>query len=240
MINFPLNPTLNQQFIASNGITYTWDGVKWEGQGSLNTATSYSITPATSTNLGGVKIGANISITNGGTISVTNPLKISSTPPIGANTGDLWWDSTDGKLYINYSGTWIDAIATVVGPQGPQGVPGVSDIPGPQGPPGPEGRRGAQGITGQPGPPGTLQVATPTSAGAVRPGYNINLSNDGTGTISVPYGAGINTVAGIPDVNSTSGGASLNDGALLVYNSSSERWDTINNLRADVMDGGFY
>ena len=28
-IDFPNNPSLNQQFTAPNGITYTWDGVKW-------------------------------------------------------------------------------------------------------------------------------------------------------------------------------------------------------------------
>jgi hypothetical protein len=44
----------------------------------------------------------------------------------------------------------------------------------------------------------------------------------------------------IPDVNSTAGGAELNDGALLIYNASSERWDTIRNLRSDEMDGGFF
>ena len=67
---------------------------------------------------------------------------------------------------------------------------------------------------------------------------NINIAVDGT--ISVPKGAGINTVADIPDVNTTSGGAALNDGALLIWNASSNRWDTLNDLRADTTDGGFF
>jgi hypothetical protein len=72
----------------------------------------------------------------------------------------------------------------------------------------------------------------------VKPGTNVTI--DGAGAISVSKGAGINTVADIPDVNSTTGGAALNDGALLIYNASSERWDTIKNLRSDEMDGGFF
>ena len=28
-LQFPTNPTLNQQFTASNSVTYQWDGSKW-------------------------------------------------------------------------------------------------------------------------------------------------------------------------------------------------------------------
>jgi hypothetical protein len=83
-----------------------------------------------------------------------------------------------------------------------------------------------------------LPKATDTQAGVVKIGENVNVSIDGT--ISVPKGAGINTVKDIPDVNSTAGGAVLNDGALLIYNASSERWDTVKNLRSNEMDGGFF
>ena len=89
-------------------------------------------------------------------------------------------------------------------------------------------------------PDGTISVpvATTSVAGVVKAGANISI--DGSGSISVSKGAGINTVVDIPDVNSTAGGAALNDGALLIYNASSERWDTIRNLRSDEMDGGFF
>ena len=83
-----------------------------------------------------------------------------------------------------------------------------------------------------------LPVASSGTLGGVKIGANVNI--DGNGTISVSKGAGINTVADITDVNSTAGGAALNDGALLIYNASSQRWDTINNLRSDEMDGGFF
>jgi hypothetical protein len=98
---------------------------------------------------------------------------------------------------------------------------------------------GATGAKGPPGDPGI--IATATVAGVVKvAGGTTNVNIAVNGTISVPKGAGINTVVDIPDVNSTAGGAALNDGALLIYNASSERWDTIKNLRSDEMDGGFF
>jgi len=84
----------------------------------------------------------------------------------------------------------------------------------------------------------SVPVATNSTLGVVKAGTNVSI--DGTGAISVTKGAGINTVVDIPDVNSTAGGAALNDGALLIYNASSERWDTIKNLRSNEMDGGFF
>ena len=89
-------------------------------------------------------------------------------------------------------------------------------------------------------PDGTISVpiATNSTLGVVKPGSNVTI--DEFGTISVSKGAGINTVVDIPDVNTTAGGAALNDGALLVYNASNERWDTVQNLRSNEMDGGFF
>lgn len=84
----------------------------------------------------------------------------------------------------------------------------------------------------------SVPAATNTTLGVVKAGANVTI--DGAGVISVNRGAGINTLVDIPDVNSTTGGAALNDGALLIYNASSQRWDTIRNLRSDEMDGGFF
>jgi len=84
----------------------------------------------------------------------------------------------------------------------------------------------------------SIPVATTSTLGVVKAGTNVSI--DGNGTISITKGAGINTVVDIPDVNTSAGGAALNDGALLVYNASSERWDTIQNLRSNEMDGGFF
>jgi hypothetical protein len=89
-------------------------------------------------------------------------------------------------------------------------------------------------------PDGTISVpvATISTLGVVKPGANVTI--DEFGTISVSKGAGINTVVDIPDVNTTAGGAALNDGALLIYNASNERWDTVQNLKSSEMDGGFF
>jgi hypothetical protein len=176
---------------------------------------------------------------------------IADLPPAPANVNDYagygWIVTTgdglthqDGSLWfwnLN-TGTWND-IGPIVGPQGD---------------------RGPRGLTGDAGTIATGQtagivkvgsninvavdgtisvpVATDTTLGVVKPGTNVTI--DGNGAISVSKGAGINTVVDIPDVNSTAGGAALNDGALLIYNASSERWDTIRNLRSDEMDGGFF
>jgi hypothetical protein len=84
----------------------------------------------------------------------------------------------------------------------------------------------------------SVPVATTSVLGVVKAGTNVNI--DEFGSISVSKGAGINTVKDIPDVNSTAGGAALNDGALLIYNAASERWDTVQSLRSNEMDGGFF
>ena len=131
-----------------------------------------------------------------------------------------------------------------------------------------KGDKGDKGDTGEQGPPGisgqiatantvgtvkigansninlspdgsiSVPVATATTLGVVKPGTNVTI--DAAGALNVNRGAGINKVADVPDVNSTAGGASLRDGALLVYNASSERWDTVQNLRSNEMDGGFF
>ena len=242
ILNFPPSPRIGQVYIGDNNITYTWDGVKWLAQGSLNTATPYIVAPATGTQLGGVKIGANITISNTGQISVANPLKVSNqAPTVGVNDGDLWWDSTDGKLYIHYDGVWVDTVATVVGPQGPKGDkgdPGISNQPGPQGPQGIQGTQGPQGAKGDKGDkgdPGNLTLATRYSAGGVLPGSGIDFEPV-SGTISVPFGAGINTVQDIPNVNSTG----LTDGSLLVYNLTTNRWDAKTDLTQENWDSGQY
>jgi hypothetical protein len=86
----------------------------------------------------------------------------------------------------------------------------------------------------------SVATATDTTLGVVKAGTNVHIDEAGALNLDLPPGSVISKVTDIPDVNSTAGGAALNDGSLLVYNESNERWDTINQLRADVMDGGFY
>ena len=65
-IDFPGTPSNGAQHTAS-GITWTWDGTTWKADGITS---SYSLPTASSTVLGGVKIGSGISISTG-TISST-------------------------------------------------------------------------------------------------------------------------------------------------------------------------
>jgi len=34
---------------------------------------------------------------------------VDTTPPIVNSTGSLWWDTEDGRLYLRYNNTWVDA-----------------------------------------------------------------------------------------------------------------------------------
>ena len=188
ILDFPANPNTGQVYIGANNITYTWDGIKWTAVGSLNTATPYIIAPATASQLGGVKIGANISISNTGSISVANPLKLSQTAQLTPREGDLWCDTNDGNLVVYYLGAWVATVATVVGPQGPQGPQGPageSNVPGPVGARGAQGSPGAPWPQGERGPTGSVALATADNAGGVLPGAGINF-NPANGAIIDP------------------------------------------------------
>jgi len=78
-------------------------------------------------------------------VIATGVASTSASPPLSPGAGDLWWNTTDGNLYVYYSGAWTSANAGVQGPQG--------EI-GPQGAEGPAGIRGLKGNTGDVGPRG--------------------------------------------------------------------------------------
>jgi hypothetical protein len=76
----------------------------------------------------------------------------SDTPPAGPEVGQLWWDSTDGTLYIYYDGFWVQAVTSVTGADGSDGTNGTngsdgadSTVAGPTGPTGAPGPTGAAG-----------------------------------------------------------------------------------------------
>lgn len=45
MLVFPLLPAAGEQFVAADGATWSWDGVKWIGLGGVSTATALPVTP---------------------------------------------------------------------------------------------------------------------------------------------------------------------------------------------------
>ena len=60
-INFPTSPSTNDTH-THNGVTYEWDGTSWLAQGNTST---YSLPTASSTVLGGIKVGTRLSISSG-------------------------------------------------------------------------------------------------------------------------------------------------------------------------------
>ena len=61
-IDFPTSPSTNDTHTTTGGITYKWDGTSWKAQGST---TQYILPTASSTLLGGIKIGSRLTITAG-------------------------------------------------------------------------------------------------------------------------------------------------------------------------------
>ena len=88
-----------------------------------------------------------------------------------ATTGSIWWNSAEGKPYINYDNYWVDLVSTTIGPTGPSGPEGAaSSIPGPTGPSGPsgvQGDTGPQGPQGDAGPQGPLGPSGPSGPSGV-------------------------------------------------------------------------
>lgn len=69
-------------------------------------------------------------------------LTISDTAPPYPNTGDQWFESDTGRLFVYYDSFWVEALGGTTGAPGPTG---------PTGPPnGPTGPTGPQGPTGPP------------------------------------------------------------------------------------------
>ena len=60
-INFPTSPSTNDTH-THNDVTYKWDGTSWLAQGSTST---YSLPTASSTVLGGIKVGTRLTINSG-------------------------------------------------------------------------------------------------------------------------------------------------------------------------------
>jgi len=252
-LNFPDNPSLNQQYVAPNGTSYIWDGSKWAGQSKYGTpvvtTNTYVLPQASANQLGGVKIGAGLSISGSGVVSAQQAV-VSATSPLNPTIGSLWYNSDSNVLFIFEASGWQTATTSL--PEGgntgdflvknSDGNYDVSWISNPSVSPATDNSLGTVKIGSNIDvtDDGTISVPTATHStlGVVKAGTNVNI--DGSGAISVSTGAGINKVADVPDVNTTAGGAALSDGALLIYNASSERWDTLRNLRSDEMDGGFY
>lgn len=194
------------------------DGVTPGGIPIGSGGSSYTLRPATNTRLGGVKIGDNINVETDGTISIPNiPTDISqltdTTHRLSNNT-ILVSNTTpafpaEGMLWWKPSNNILYIYHDLTWVEA---VVSSASY--------------------------TLPTATSSILGGVKIGTNINVTNDGT--ISVSKGAGINKVIDISDVY-TGGNSNpnLTNGVSLVYNTANTRWET-KPVTADAMDGGEY
>ena len=120
-INFPTSPTTNVTTHTHNGVTYLWDGVSWVAQGSTSL---YTLPTATSTVLGGIKVGDRVSISSGflsadvqassyGNSDVDTHLN-QSNPTSGHvlswNGSDYAWTAQTGTTYS--AGTGLSLVGT--------------------------------------------------------------------------------------------------------------------------------
>jgi hypothetical protein len=159
-----------------DGITVTYN--------SATQQASLTVEPATTSSIGGVKIGAGINVSSDGTISVGELTSVNSN--VLPNLSDTWnlgspsatWNTVHvgtGGVYINsipltigtQSDLLINGIPVGTGPQGPQGeqgeqgpigLSGPQGAPGPIGEPGPAGPQGPTGPQGEKGEPGNFSI----------------------------------------------------------------------------------
>jgi hypothetical protein len=66
----------------------------------------YTLPTATTSTIGGVRVGSGLNIALDGTIS--GPVS-SSTAPVNPRESTLWYDTTGGRLYVYYDNSWVDS-----------------------------------------------------------------------------------------------------------------------------------
>jgi collagen type VII alpha len=144
-IDFPATPSVNDTHTVGNRV-WKWNGTTWD---ALRTTIPYAtgVTGATGQD---------------GQFSIA-----ATTAPTSPETGDAWYDSASGDIFIYYDGVWVEASNANDGPTGPTGLTGVtgavgatgatgltgadSTVTGPTGPTGSTGATGATGLTGSTG-----------------------------------------------------------------------------------------
>jgi len=90
--NFPNSPTANQEYVAPNGFTYKYVGTVWtlQGSGGSQGPTGPAGPPGPS---GGLSV------------------NIADVAPGSPVAGQMWWNSSNGNLYIYYndgsSSQWV-------------------------------------------------------------------------------------------------------------------------------------
>lgn len=91
-------------------------------------------------------------------------MEVSTSAPTGAATGDLWYDSESGNVYVYYDGYWVEAASANDGPTGNTGATGATGVTGSTGPTGETGDAGFIAQTNAPSNTGVLWLDTDASA----------------------------------------------------------------------------
>ena len=133
-IDFPATPSVNDTHTVGNRV-WKWNGTTWD---ALRTTIPYAT-------------GATGATGDDGQFSI-----VATTAPTSPETGDAWYDSASGDIFIYYDGVWVEASNANDGPTGPTGLTGTDGATGPT------GLAGATGstVTGPTGATGADAVIT--------------------------------------------------------------------------------
>ena len=164
-IDFPSNPTVNQQVTVSN-TTWFWTGFYWEVRRITPTGPTGPTGPVGLTGATGpTGAASNVTGPTGPTgPAITGPqgafaLTI-DTPPSAPYLGQSWFNPNSGKVYVYYDSYWVEVGAAPIGATGPTGPQGS----------GPTGATGAaSNVTGPTGATGPAGPETPGVPGPVGP-----------------------------------------------------------------------
>jgi len=106
----PLDPTVGTLWYDTiSGRLYTWFDNSWI---DASPQTEYVLNTATTSILGGIKVGQNLSINLDGTLNARSVVS-SDIAPANPNPNVLWYDTVSGRLYTWFDNSWIDTSPTV-------------------------------------------------------------------------------------------------------------------------------
>jgi hypothetical protein len=207
-IQFPANPYEDQQ-LSHNGYTWIWNGAQWD---LLASGTGYVTSTVLSSTLTSYATQAYVTTALTNTASVS----VSDTTPSVTTTGSLWFNSTDGSLYVYYNdgatAQWIQPAISNYGSGGGGSsfsltaattvalggviIPAVA----------------TSGITNTSGTIGIATASASQKGGVIVDGTSITISN---GVISA-----VKSLSSLTDTNVTG----VTDGQVLKYSTSQGKW----------------
>lgn len=131
LLPFPYNGTDGDGYIVQDdGDLYVYASNTWTSVGQIvgpvgatgATGPAGLNTPATTSTLGGIIVGHNLSVTVAGTLSSITSV-VGDAPPADPIEGDQWWDSVLGRGFTYFDGLWIETSPNLgaIGATGPAG-----------------------------------------------------------------------------------------------------------------------